>query len=112
MDGTDRREGRRSSAAGVFAGRSVEVARVLEIGHHAARGGAQLMVVSGEAGIGKTAFMAAVLEQMPEFRPVVIRADESESLVRYCILSQLTAALPSRQVQLLPLLSAGPPRRW
>ena len=70
------------------------------------------MVVSGEAGIGKTAFMAAVLEQMPEFRPVVIRADESESLVRYCILSQLTAALPSRQVQLLPLLSAGPPRRW
>ena len=45
---------------------------------------------------------------MPEFRPVVIRADESESLVRYCILSQLTAALPSRQVQLLQLLSAGP----
>ncbi len=60
--------------------------------------------------MGKTTLVAAALERMPEFRPVVIRADESESLVEYCVLSQLTATLPSRHVESLPLLSAGPPR--
>ena len=40
----------------------------------------------------------------------MIRADESESLLDYSVLGQLTVALPSRQVASLPLLSAEPPR--
>ena len=102
--------GRRGETASTFVGRAAEIHSLVAAANDAEQGHPQLVVIGGPAGIGKSALVASALERLPHFRPIVIRADESESLLDYSVLGQLTVALPSRQVASLPLLSAGPPR--
>ena len=102
--------GRRGETARAFVGRAAEIQSVVAAADDAVQGHPQLVVIVGPAGIRKSALVASALDRLPHFRPIVIRADESESLLDYSVLGQLTVALPSRQVASLPLLSAGPPR--
>ena len=102
--------GRRGETARAFVGRAAEIQSVVVAADDAVQGHPQLVVIVGPAGIGKSALVASALDRLPQFRPIVIRADESESLLDYSVLGQLTVAVPSRQVASLPLLSAGPPR--
>jgi hypothetical protein len=102
--------GRRGETARAFVGRASEIQNLVAAADDAERGCPPLMVIVGPAGIGKSALVASALDRLPQFRPIMIRADESESLLDYSVLGQLTGALSRRQVASLPLLSAGPPR--
>jgi DNA-binding CsgD family transcriptional regulator len=110
MDVTGRPDDRLSPGVRTFVGRSAEIQSLAEAADHAAHGRPQLVVVVGPAGIGKSAVVTSALDHAPHFRRIVIRADESESLIDYSVLGQLTVALPSGQAASLPLLSTGPPR--
>ena len=101
---------RRGETARAFVGRAPEIQALVAAADDAEQGRPQLVVIVGPSGIGKSALVASALDHLPQFRPIMIRADESESLLDYSVLGQLTGALPRRQVAGLPLLSAGPPR--
>jgi hypothetical protein len=98
---------RRGETARAFVGRAPEIQALVAAADDSEQGRPQLVVIVGPSGIGKSALVASALDRLPQFRPIIIRADESESLLDYSVLGQLTGALPRRQVAGLPCCRPG-----
>ena len=77
---------------GVFVGRAHELA-VLEAAAAEARGGRpQVVLVEGEAGIGKSALLARFAAGLADAAVLRVSGDEAERLVPYGIVAQLVAS--------------------
>jgi len=99
----------RGSPPEVLVDRAAEVETLVAAADDARAGRARVVVVSGPAGIGKTALATRVVGQQTAFRRVNIVADEVDCLVEYSALGQLTAHFrghPARSA--FPLLANGP----
>ncbi|MGW3247795.1 AAA family ATPase [Streptomyces sp. NPDC001070] len=90
-------EGGSSSSAqdGVFCGRERELALLHDRLRRSADGTAQLIVVDGPPGIGKTALVRRFLRQVAPDGALIASGEENESALQYGVLAQLLARSPS-----------------
>jgi hypothetical protein len=83
-------------------GRAVDIARVEGLLDQARAGRSAVLVVRGQAGIGKTALLEATAARAEGFRILRIRAVESESDLTYAGLHLLCSALLAEYARLKP----------
>src|ERR1700752_1216072 len=80
-------------APGKLRGRRDERAALVSLLAAARAGRGEILVVRGEAGIGKTALLADAVESGPDFRVLRVAGVESEMELPYAALHQLCAPL-------------------
>jgi DNA-binding CsgD family transcriptional regulator len=90
-----------------FVGRAEELARLMRAADSAAAGVPGLVLVEGDAGIGKTALLRKLLEQLPPYKVLRATADRHERDFPGAVLSQLLAGLEPTACT-LPGLDGGP----
>ncbi len=106
-----------------FHGRNGERAQLEQLLDRARRGESAVLVVRGEAGIGKTAFLRWVADHAPGFRVAHVTGVEAELELAYAGLHQLCAPLIARLAELptpqrvalevaLGLAAGDPPDRF
>lgn len=78
-----------------FVGRQNELGVLQQALADAGCGDPRLVLVEGEAGIGKTALMRTFLDRNPGVRHVWVSGDETEVALRFGVVDQLRAAIPS-----------------
>src|SRR4029078_9032831 len=81
-------------------GRDGERAHLEQLLDRARRGESAVLVIRGEAGIGKTAFLRWVADHAPGFRVAHVRGVEAELELAYAGLHQLCAPLIARLAEL------------
>jgi DNA-binding CsgD family transcriptional regulator len=91
------------SAARTLTGRAVEVVRVDGLLRQARTGRSAILVVRGQAGIGKTALLDTAAARADGFRVVHIRSVEAEQQLPYAGLHMLCNALHAEFEQLQPV---------
>jgi len=99
-------------SARVFVGRLPELS-ALEQALSAARARQpRVVLIRGEAGIGKSSLVSAFLEARPELPVVTVGCDEAEAFLPYGVVRQLaagSAAVSADALAGLDLIRAGPP---
>ena len=90
-----------------FVGRAEELTLLTERLRLAASGHPQVVLIEGEAGVGKTALVARALGESPEVMALWARADETEREVPFGVIDQLLRAWPGGR-QTLPSDGADP----
>ncbi len=110
------------ASTSVFVGRQDELRSLHDAYGNASAGHSQILLVEGEAGIGKTTLVQRFLSELPETRILRASGDESESHVPFAMADQLlrsdgrrSAELPSGRhvavgLELLELISSGADR--
>jgi DNA-binding CsgD family transcriptional regulator len=83
------------AAASTFVGRAKEIERLHTCARAARSGHPNLVVVEGEAGVGKTALIRQFLSMLHGFRLVHAACDRSESDLPFGLASQLMRQLPT-----------------
>jgi DNA-binding CsgD family transcriptional regulator/tetratricopeptide (TPR) repeat protein len=108
-----------NAATSVFVGRHDELRALRGAYDDGAAGHPQIVLVEGEAGIGKTTLVERFLSELPEIRILRASGDESESHVPFAMADQLLRSdgrggdgLPSGRhvtvgLELLELISSG-----
>ena len=76
-------------AASVFVGRESELRALHDAFAEASAGHSQVLIVQGEAGIGKTTLVERFLSELPATRVLRASGDDSESHVSFAIADQL-----------------------
>jgi DNA-binding CsgD family transcriptional regulator len=107
MDGNWRHPG----TAGVFVGRVPQLERLAAALAAARAGEPQVVVVQGEAGIGKSSLISEFLGCQPELPTIAASGETGEALLPYGVVQQLTAGAAARSPDVLAgleLLSDGP----
>ncbi|MFF4983917.1 AAA family ATPase [Streptomyces sp. NPDC001046] len=93
-------------------GRGDELRRLLDIAERARRQEAQVVFLSGPAGIGKTSLTAALCRELPDFRILSVAGVPTERLIKYAALNRMIknarGGLPRdrRRVNLVPETSS------
>ena len=87
-----------------FVGREDELAALRALFAEVVEGASRVLLVEGEAGIGKTTLVERFLALQPEARVLRASGDESESSVSFAIVDQL---LRSAGVGAVDVLAAG-----
>ena len=77
------------ASTSVFVGRQHELRALHDAHGKASAGHSQILVVEGEAGIGKTTLVRRFLSELPETRILRASGDESESHVPFAMADQL-----------------------
>jgi DNA-binding CsgD family transcriptional regulator len=88
-------QGATNHGRGAFVGRRAELAIVAEAMNAAREGRPQLVVVEGEVGIGKTAFLRRCQDVADGFVVLAVGAEESEAGLDWGVVSQLIARAPA-----------------
>jgi DNA-binding CsgD family transcriptional regulator len=108
-----------NAATSVFVGRHDELQALRDAHDEGSAGQPQIVLVEGEAGIGKTTLVERFLSELPETRILRASGDESESHVPFAMADQLLRSdgrgsdvLPSGRhvtvgLELLELISSG-----
>ncbi|WP_033821478.1 AAA family ATPase, partial [Kitasatospora sp. MBT63] len=96
------------SAYTEFVGRAAELAVVAGCAAKAADGVPWLVVVQGEAGIGKTALVRKTVAALDDFSPWWAVCDPAEQDYRFGAVEQLLRRIPRADLQDYPLLSRIP----
>jgi hypothetical protein len=108
-----------TAGTAVFVGRDAELGALHDAFAEASEGRSQVLVVEGEAGIGKTTLVERFAAEVPGARLLCASGDESESHVPFAMVDQLLRAEGRRCVtlragghlaaglELLELISAG-----
>ena len=81
-----------TTASSVFVGREAELCVLRDAFGDASAGQPQVVVVEGEAGIGKTTLVERFLSDLPAPRLLKASGDESESHVPFAMADQLLRA--------------------
>ncbi len=106
----EKREERGNPGARIFVGRQQEL-DALEAALAAARAGEpQVVVVQGDAGIGKSSLVLEFLGRQPGLPAVVASGEQDETVMPFGVVQQLSAevAATASPAQDLELLSGGP----
>ena len=110
----------RATATSVFVGRDAELCVLRDAFGDASAGQPQVVVVEGEAGIGKTTLVERFVSDLPTSRLLKASGDESESHVPFAMADQLLRAQGSASdaldsgrhvaigLELLELISSDP----
>ena len=85
------------AATSVFVGRQAELRALHDAFAEAAREHSQLVLVEGEAGIGKTTLVERFLSELHATRILRASGDESESHVRFALADQLLRSAGCRR---------------
>ncbi|WP_049574090.1 ATP-binding protein, partial [Nonomuraea sp. SBT364] len=78
----------------MFVGRLAELAMLRAELRVAAAGPARMVVIDGPEGIGKTALIRHVLDEVPQVRVLAASGEESERQLRYGVVRQLVDEVP------------------
>lgn len=115
--GPDPRSGRRPAATATgpdFVGRKAELARALDAWSAAAAGSPSILVIAGEAGIGKTRLATELATQAQRTGALVLSA-RCYAAERSVFLQPVLDAFRSVAVSIAPeavRVATRPPRRW
>lgn len=91
-----------------FVGRARELRWLGERAAEAHAGALRLVVVEGDAGIGKTALLRRFLSRLAGFTVLAASGDQTEVSLAYSVLTQLIAGTPTSVRGGFPLLSQVP----
>jgi predicted ATPase len=96
-------------AAPPFVGRERQLALLAELFAGASAGRPRVVLVEGEAGIGKSTLLARAIAELPRGDAVVLRAvgDEAESALQRGVVGQLVAGLSPLPSELSALLDGS-----
>jgi type II secretory pathway predicted ATPase ExeA len=87
---------------GVFVGRRDELESVSAALEDVRRSRSRILVIEGEAGVGKTAFVRQFLAGLDDVVALKASGDESETTLEYGVLSQLASRAPQWADRLAP----------
>ncbi len=93
----------------VFVGRQAELEQLCWQLAAVRMGRSRLVVVEGEAGIGKSALLRRLLRDAPDLRVITASGDEAEASLPYGMISQVLGSADPACLEAFPLLSDGPP---
>jgi DNA-binding CsgD family transcriptional regulator len=94
--------------ARVFVGRLPELDALAAVLAAARAGEPQVVLLEGEAGIGKSSLILEFLGRQPEVPAIVASGEAAEAVLSYGVVRQLTAAVLPGALAGLELLSRGP----
>jgi ATP/maltotriose-dependent transcriptional regulator MalT len=93
----------------VFVGRAAELEQLCWQLSAVRLGRSRLVVVEGEAGIGKSALIRRFLSEASDLRVVTASGDEAEASLPYGMITQVIASAGTACLEAFPLLRGGPP---